>query len=121
MGQKLEALFSANTWSRKFYDCLPEDPDSIRYAWHEEEADYARLFLTSGILHESTVAVQRSMYLGREKSGAWRLYVCEATQPDYDVKEIAAQISSLMSMDKIVDALGKQPDTPASESAAPRA
>jgi len=37
------------------------------------------------------------------------------------VKEIAAQISSLMSMDKIVDALGKQPDTPASESAAPRA
>lgn len=96
MNAELKKLFDRCPWKAKHYNLLPKSMADIRYGWREDEADFARLFLETGVMHEKTAAVERSLYLGRDARGAWILCVLEKTQSDYDVKSMAEGICSLM-------------------------
>ncbi|MFP4657820.1 MAG: hypothetical protein ACLFMP_03915, partial [Desulfonatronovibrionaceae bacterium] len=66
--------------------------------------EYARPFFSTGLLQEETSAVTRSLYLGEDpQSKAWRLCVCEVTDPGFDTKEVARGIVHMMDISKVVD------------------
>jgi hypothetical protein len=94
---KLKALFDRSAWANKHYGELPQIISEIRYSWREDEAEYAELFLKSGkVLTESTAAVDRGLYYGKDQDGFWKLCVTERTRADYDPKRVAKGIADLM-------------------------
>ncbi len=102
-GEELRKIFDACSWKEKYFGELPEDEDEIRYIWGEEDAGYARPFFSTGLLQENTSAVQRNLYLGKDKNGAWKLCVREVTDPDFDVKDVARQIVHMMDISKVAE------------------
>ncbi|MFO7817534.1 MAG: hypothetical protein ACQES5_11130 [Thermodesulfobacteriota bacterium] len=98
---ELKKIFDACDWQEKHLDELPANEDEIRYAWYEEDAEYARPFFTTGLLQENTSAVQRGLYLGQDKSGAWKLCVREVTDSNFDPKDVARQIVGMMDISKV--------------------
>ncbi|HDQ41082.1 MAG TPA: hypothetical protein ENN39_08665 [Desulfonatronum sp.] len=108
MYERLKALFDKSTWSNKHFEKLPDNETDIRYAWREDEVEFAELFLKSGkVLTESTAAVDRGLYLGKDQHGYWKLCVTERTRSDYDPKEVARGISSLMDASRFLQKMEK--------------
>jgi hypothetical protein len=103
MAAKLKELFDICTWTAKFLDQLPENPDEIRYKWSEEDAEYARPFFTVGILTEETPAVRRSLYLGKDKDGIEYLCVREIQHEDFDAAEVGREYAMLFDISKLND------------------
>jgi len=104
MNQRLKTLFDNSTWTNKHFEKLPDNETDIRYAWREDEAEFAELFLKSGkVLTESTAAVDRGLYLGKDRDGYWKLCVTERTRSDYDPKEVARGISHLMDASRYLE------------------
>lgn len=95
MNEQLKALFDRCVWIKKYYEALPGNLSEIRYGWREDEAEFARLFLETGVMPETTAAVERSLYLGKDPKGAWLLCVLEKTQRNYDVEKMAQGICTL--------------------------
>ncbi|NCC26106.1 MAG: hypothetical protein EOM25_13070 [Deltaproteobacteria bacterium] len=98
----LREIFDLCAWKAKHLGVLPEDEDSIRYMWLNDEADEARPFFSSGILTEVSAAVRRELYLGRS-GRRWVLCVTEVTREDFNPKEVAKELVRLMSTDKAMD------------------
>lgn len=97
MFTRLKALFDMSDWGNKRFGALPDKAMEIRYAWREDEAGLAELFLQSGnVLTETTAAVERGLYLGQDTEGHWKLCVTERTRADYDPREVARGMSRLM-------------------------
>ncbi|MBT8763891.1 hypothetical protein KFV02_08095 [Desulfohalobiaceae bacterium Ax17] len=101
---KLKKIFDQCEWTEKYFEILPENRDEVRYEWLEEDADYARPFFTTGILKEKTSAVKRSLYLGQDENGAWKLCVREVTCDDFDPREVARGLVRMMDVSKVVEA-----------------
>lgn len=95
MNEQLKALFDRCGWTKKYFDSLPENLCSIRYGWREDEAEFARLFLETGVMPETTAAVDRSLYLGRDGKGAWLLCVLEKTDTNYSIEKMAEGVCAL--------------------------
>jgi hypothetical protein len=95
-------VYNLCSWKAKHMDALPENPDIIRFKWLADEADEARPFFSVGLLEETTPAVRRELYLGREDK-SWVLCVTEVTREDFDPKEVAKEITRLMSTDKAME------------------
>ncbi len=74
MSATLEEIFEQCGWRAKHRDAIPDNPDTIRYKWTEEESGNASIFLARGIIKEETPAVRRALYLGRDNRGRsiWR-------------------------------------------------
>jgi hypothetical protein len=112
MSFKLKEIFDRCPWEAKFHGQLPENPDEILYQWEEEEADVARTFMDSGIFHEETPVVRRSLYLGKNADGDWRLCIREVQHEDFDAKKAGQGTAALMDPAKLQDAfqriLGKK-------------
>ncbi len=105
---RLKALFDKSEWSNKHFEELPENAAEIRYAWREDEAEFAELFLKSGkVLTESTAAVDRGLYYGKDQDGFWKLCVTERTRSDYDPKQVAKGIADLMDATRFLDSMEK--------------
>lgn len=106
MNTRLKALFDMSDWTNKHFGVLPEDSTEIRYAWREDEADFAELFLRSGkVLTETTAAVERGLYLGQDHEGHWKLCVTERTKAEYDPKEVARGMSRLMDASRYLQSM----------------
>lgn len=105
MDKALKKIFDDCDWSDKHADALPESMDNVRYLWREEEAPFASLFFTSGILKEETSAVKRSLYFGKDKQGAWALCVVERTQADFNPGEVAKQFYSMIDVSSLHNVL----------------
>ena len=101
---QLKEIFDQCDWAEKHFGSLPQNEDEVRYEWTEEDADYARPFFTTGILKEKTSAVKRSLYLGQDEDGAWKLCVREVTSEDFDPREVAKELVHMMDVSKLVQA-----------------
>ncbi len=105
MDKALKKIFDDCDWSRKQLNALPESMDNVRYLWREEEAPFASLFFTSGILKEETSAVTRRLYLGKDKHGAWALCVVEETQEHFNAGEVAQKLYAMLDGNSLCDVL----------------
>jgi len=105
MDKALKKIFDACGWAHKRFEALPESIDNVRYLWREEEAPFASLFFTSGILKEETSAVKRSLYLGKDKHGAWALCVVEVTQEGFNPGEVAQKLYAMLDTSPLNDVL----------------
>ena len=98
-GLHLKEVFDICDWNNKHLGKLPDKPSDIRYKWLEDEAEEAKPFFTVGVLHESTAAVDRELFLG-EEDGGWILCVTETTSKDFSPRDVAKEMARLMNPDK---------------------
>ena len=100
MNFKLKAISDSVDWPTKQYGRYPDNPDLIRYAWPEEEAQFAEPFFKHGVLTPETPAVVRSLCLGQEASGRWLLCVVEEPRK-LNMEQLARDFSLVMDPSKL--------------------